>query len=136
MIAPLDPPFANSKPPLRPGPLLGDGEGMLTVLESIVTAAVCARARPLSMIAPVSRVMLADARMLPSKAVVVPRVAELPTCQNRPSSEPLFRTHVDDFLPSTLAVVSRCMPIWNTQICVVQTLSVEHECSRQLRQNY
>ena len=28
--------------------------------------------------------------MLPSKAVVVPRVAELPTFQNRPSSEPPF----------------------------------------------
>ena len=34
------------------------------------------------MLAPVFSVMLVSARMSPTNAVVVPSVAELPTCQN------------------------------------------------------
>src|SRR4029077_12236211 len=45
-----------------------------------VTAPVCAMARP-TMVALSLRVMLARARMVPTKVVVVSRVAELPTCQ-------------------------------------------------------
>ena len=51
------------------------------VLVSSVTAPVRAKALP-SRVAPLFIVMLASARMLPLNAVRVPRVAELPTCQN------------------------------------------------------
>src|ERR1700719_1782856 len=47
-----------------------------------VTAPLIANALPQVMLAPLFRVMLVSARMFPAKAVVVPRVAELPTCQN------------------------------------------------------
>ena len=57
-----------------------------------------------------SRVMLASARMLPANTVPVPRVAELPTCQNaRQSWPPLMRT-----TDASLAVVS-VLPIWKTK---------------------
>ena len=46
-----------------------------------VTAPVRAKTRPVTL-APVVTVSLIFARMLPSKAVFVPSVAELPTCQN------------------------------------------------------
>ena len=52
----------------------------MTTLESIVTAPVSARARP-EMLASLFKVMLARAMMFPTKEVVVPSVAELPTCQ-------------------------------------------------------
>ena len=52
-----------------------------TPLVSRVTAPFSAKARPV-MVAPVVRVMLVSAMMLPANAVVVPSVAELPTCQN------------------------------------------------------
>ena len=48
------------------------------VLESIVTAPVCAMARPFK-VAPVAIVMDVDARIFPIKDVFVPRVAELTT---------------------------------------------------------
>ncbi len=51
------------------------------VLLSIVTAASRARARP-SITALLFSVMDCMARMVPLNWVVVPRVAELPTCQN------------------------------------------------------
>ena len=51
-----------------------------TVLVSSVTAPVRANVRPNTR-APVVNVMLTCARMLPMKAVPVPSVAELPTCQ-------------------------------------------------------
>jgi hypothetical protein len=54
-----------------------------TTLLSSVTAPVRAKRAP-SLVAPVFRVMLASARMFPLKSVVVPSVAELPTCQNAP----------------------------------------------------
>ena len=62
----------------------GTGNGLHTaemVLLSIVTAPFRARALP-DTFAPVVRVMLVSARILPMNLVLVPRVAELPTCQN------------------------------------------------------
>jgi len=47
---------------------------------SMVTAPLSARTLPMTF-APVFSVMLASARMLPAKAVPVPSVAEVPTCQ-------------------------------------------------------
>ena len=75
--------------------------------ESIVTAPFLAKALPQEMFAPVSSVILVSARMFPAKSVVVPRVAELPTCQKRLSPwPPLVKTTFDP-----LAVVSE-LPIW------------------------
>jgi hypothetical protein len=54
--------------------------GTVTVLASIVTAPVIAWTRPFTT-APVSSVIDVEARIEPAKLVVVPRVAELPTCQ-------------------------------------------------------
>jgi len=54
--------------------------GTVIVLVSIVTAPFLAKAAPV-MVAPVSSVMLVNARIVPLNEVVVPRVAELPTCQ-------------------------------------------------------
>lgn len=51
------------------------------VFVSRVTAPFRASARPSTMVAPVCRAIDVNARMLPLKVVVVPRVAELPTCQ-------------------------------------------------------
>jgi hypothetical protein len=52
---------------------------METMFESMVTAPFCARALP-DKVALVVKVMLARARILPTKLVPVPMVAELPTC--------------------------------------------------------
>src|ERR1035437_9664841 len=52
-----------------------------TALVSNVTAPLRANSLPLTL-APVVTVMLVSARILPAKFVPVPRVAELPTCQN------------------------------------------------------
>jgi hypothetical protein len=54
--------------------------GDVIVLSSSVTAPFCASARP-SKVAPVFIEIDAKARMLPTNDVVVPTVAELPTCQ-------------------------------------------------------
>ena len=59
----------------------------LTVLLSSVTAPFLARALPVTD-APVVNVMLVSARMFPTNDVVVPSVAELPTCQNTLHTEP------------------------------------------------
>jgi hypothetical protein len=68
---------------------------------SIVTAPL--RARPLpDTLAPVVRVMLVRARMLPTNTVPVPMVAELPTCQNTLQPTPPLVTRIDELL----AVVS------------------------------
>ena len=53
---------------------------MLTVFASIVTAATRAKARP-SSVAPVASVMDWSAMIVPLNTEVVPKVAELPTCQ-------------------------------------------------------
>src|SRR4029079_4431475 len=55
--------------------------GLVMVLVSSVTAPFRASTRP-STVAPVVRVMLVRARIVPRKLEPVPRVAELPTCQN------------------------------------------------------
>ncbi|HQU25873.1 MAG TPA: hypothetical protein PLS29_02445, partial [Acidimicrobiales bacterium] len=63
--------------------VVGDVEqtGTVTWLSSRVTAPFRARTRPLT-VAPVSSVTDVRASTVPAKLVVVPRVAELPTCQN------------------------------------------------------
>ena len=55
--------------------------GVVIVLWSSVTAAFRASRRP-TMVAPVSAVIADSARTLPIRCEPVPRVAELPTCQN------------------------------------------------------
>jgi hypothetical protein len=55
--------------------------GTVIVLSSIVTAPPSARTRPFT-VAPVFSVIDVEARIDPAKLVVVPSVAELPTCQN------------------------------------------------------
>ena len=73
-----------------------------------VTAPVSAKTRPVTL-APVVTVSLIFARTDPSKAVFVPRVAELVTCQNTiPAVAPLARTTEE-----LLAVVS-VLPILKT----------------------
>ena len=73
----------------------------VTALVSSVTAPSRARVRPVT-VAPVVTVMLVNARMFPANAVVVPSVAELPTCQKTFAGEaPLVNT-----TDEALAVVS------------------------------
>jgi len=55
--------------------------GTVIVLSSMVTAPPNAKTRPFT-VAPVFSVIDVVARMEPAKFVVVPKVAELPTCQN------------------------------------------------------
>ena len=86
-------PFAIVPPPLQP---------LEMVFSSSVTAPVDAKALPHPIVAPVSRVMLERARIFPWNAVVVPRVAEVPTFQNMPSFDPEPVT----FTLDPLAVVS------------------------------
>jgi len=80
-----------------------------TLLLSIVTAPFLASALP-STPAPVVRVMLVSARIFPTNAVPVPRVAELPTCQKTLHRSPPLIMPTDELL----AVVS-VLPIWKTQ---------------------
>lgn len=54
--------------------------GLVTVLESNVTAALRASSRPLT-VAPVLAVTEVRARIVPANTELVPSVAELPTCQ-------------------------------------------------------
>src|SRR5450830_406231 len=82
-----------------------------TVMElvSSVTAPFRARSLP-DAFAPVVKVMLVSARMFPANEVVVPRVAELPTCQNTLQFDPPLMTWTTELL----AVVS-VLPIWKTK---------------------
>ena len=83
---------------------------LLMVLASSVTAPLRAKALPSVIVAPVSIVMLVYARICPSNAVVVPSVAELPTCQNilQPGvAEPALIVTTEELV----AVVS-VVPIW------------------------
>src|SRR6185295_280476 len=57
-----------------------------------VTAPVCAKARPQSMVTPLFMEMLASARRFPAKSVVVSRVAELPIFQKTPAPVPVLIT--------------------------------------------
>src|ERR1700692_106951 len=90
----VDPPPPPPPPPLpQPPPI---------TLVSNVTAPLIADALPHPIVAPVLRVMLVSARIFPENAVVVPRVAELPTCQKTfLSVRPLEKTTAE-----LLAVVS------------------------------
>src|SRR6202035_764583 len=81
---------------------------VMTLLFS-VTAPFCAKALPQVMLAPLFRVMLVSARIFPANLVVVPRVAELPTCQNTFGSPRLLLKITAELL----AVVS-VLPIWKT----------------------
>jgi hypothetical protein len=86
-------------------------EGTLIVLSSKVTAPLRARTRPVTD-APVSSVAEVRAMMVPTKSVVsVPRVAELPTCQNtlHACTPPVNRTDAGPVDP-----VVRVLPAWNT----------------------
>jgi hypothetical protein len=83
-----------------------------TVLLSMVTAPFCARALP-DTVASAVKVMLVSARMLPTKLLPAPMVAELPTCQETlHCSAPLIRSTAE-----SLAVVS-VLPISNTHAAV------------------
>ena len=53
----------------------------MIVLPCSVTAPFRASALPQVIVAPVFKLMLVSARIFPSNAVLVPSVAELPTCQ-------------------------------------------------------
>ena len=81
------------------------------VLVSMVTAPVNAMARPHRILAVVFIVMLVRARILPANEVLVPKVAELPICQNTVSS----KTGTTKLTAELLAVV-RALPIWKTNI--------------------
>src|SRR6185436_18119743 len=67
---------------------VGSG-GAVMVLVSSVTAPFRASVRPVTR-TPVVTVMLVNARMFPVNDVVVPIVAELPTCQNTFPGDPPF----------------------------------------------
>src|ERR1700676_25622 len=82
----------------------------LTELVSSVTAPVIASALPSVILAPVASVMLAWARILPSNMVPVPRVAELPTCQN------IFGSAGPTIVTAELDAVVRVLPIWKMNV--------------------
>jgi len=86
--------------------------GRVMVLVSRVTAPLRAKTRPFT-VAPVFSDAEVNARMLPTKVVPVPRVAELPTCQNTLHGEaPLTSATV------LLDAVIRVDPAWkmNTEL--------------------
>jgi hypothetical protein len=108
------PPWPLATKPLMPPP---DGPPLAAVTEQVlsnvfvsrVTAAFRAKALPHEIVALVFMVRLVSATIFPSNAVEVPSVAELPTCQNRPSLEPSLMMLTSE----ALAVVS-VLPIRNT----------------------
>ena len=65
---------------------------------SMVTAPFRAKALPQGMDAPVFKVMLVNARIFPSNVVLVPSVAELPTCQYRAPPRPALITWTEELL--------------------------------------
>ena len=67
-----------------------------TLLVSMVTPPCCEKALPHWMLAPVFKLMLSKARIFPAKAVSLPSVAVLPTCQNTFSPYPPFLKTIDD----------------------------------------
>jgi hypothetical protein len=68
--------------------------GRVMVLVSRVTAPLRANTRPFTVV-PVCTEIEVNAMMVPTKVVLVPRVAELPTCQNTLHGEaPLMRATV------------------------------------------
>src|SRR5882762_1683973 len=102
----LQPSWSWSPPPLPPPPAVDAADVMLLV--SSVTAPPSAKTLPITL-TPVVTVSLVKAIRFPTKAVAVPRVEELTTCQNTlPARAPLARTTEE-----LLAVVS-VLPIWKT----------------------
>ena len=98
------PPPLNPKLPKSVLPVLWSPPSMQLpemVFVSIVTAPVLAKARPQRILALVFNVILSRARMFPANAVLVPRVAELPTTQYKPTLLPPLIT----FTVELLAVV-------------------------------
>jgi len=108
---PQPPQFAGSvavstQAPPQVAPLQPEQAPTETWFVSSVTAPFLASARPETS-APVPRLMLVSARMLPAKLVPAPRVAELPTCQKTLQLEPPLITWTE----APVAVV-RVLPIW------------------------
>jgi hypothetical protein len=102
------------------------------VFESSVTAPFSASALPAT-VAPVFSVMLWSARMLPTKVVSVPSVAELPTWKYTLHGEaPLINT-----TDEPLAVVS-VLPIWNMKTALgspsASSVSVPVSCADESKQ--
>ena len=106
---PVSAPWLESVPASTPASADEAQFRMETSLSSSVTAPLSARVRPLT-VAPVFDVMLVSAMILPWNAVVVPMVAELPTCQKTLQSFPPLTTRTEELL----AVVS-VLPIWKTK---------------------
>src|SRR5258708_4773134 len=102
----LHPSWSWSPPPPPPPPAVDAADVML--LLSSVTAPPSAKTLPITL-TPVVTVSLVKAIRFPTKAVAVPRVEELPTCQNTlPARSPLARATEE-----LLAVVS-VLPICKT----------------------
>ena len=80
------------------------------------------------MLAPVFNVMLVSARMSPTNDVVVPSVAELPTCQNTLVPWPPLIT-----LTLALLAVMSVLPIWKMKTALGLPCAFEREGSGQLR---
>src|SRR5690349_6263053 len=90
--------------------MLAYGLGTVTTLDSSETAPVCVNNLP-STTAPVFTEIDIAARMLPLKIEVVPRVAELPTCQKILAAlAPPART------TCVPAIVVSVDPIWKIQV--------------------
>src|ERR1700719_610970 len=98
-------------PPFQKAPVVR-APVLLTTLVSIVTAPFIAKALPRVISAPAARLMLVKATIFPSKMVLMPTVAELPTCQNILGSEPLAPSNVT----AELGAVARLEPIWNMKV--------------------
>jgi len=88
------------------------------MLVSKVTAALRASARPFR-VAPLVTVMEVSARMLPLKVELVPRVAELPTCQKT-----LFLLAPPARTTELLLAVVRDEPIWKIQTALALPVRV------------
>jgi hypothetical protein len=83
--------------------------GRVIVLVSRVTAPVLAKARPI-IVAPVVTVIDVSAMMVPMKWVLVPKVADLVTCQKTLQGlAPRIRTTLESL------AVTRSLPIWKIQ---------------------
>ena len=100
---------------------VGTDAGTVTTLDANVTAALLANARP-SKDAPVPSEIDCAAIIVPLKTEFVPRVAEVPTCQNT----------LEAFAPPariTLipAPTLRAVPIWNIQTSVALPVRVTSE---------
>jgi len=101
-----------------------------TLFASNVTAPCRARARPVR-VASVGSVMLAIARISPAILLDVPRVAELPTCQNT-----LLFSQLSALVSSTNdeEPVVKVLAIWKTNTPSPVKVSVPVNCAEELKQ--